>query len=65
VRARGHRDLDQTPRVRAWFQASGFDEVAFDVPDETLPGVSVGVGRLAVAPPAALPDGPLFTFRTA
>ena len=25
----------------------------------------VGVGRLAVAPPAALPDGPLFTFRAA
>jgi hypothetical protein len=62
---RNRRPPDLTPRVRAWFQASGFDEVAFDVPDETLPGVSVGVGRLAVAPPAALPDGPLFTFRTA
>jgi hypothetical protein len=62
---RHRRAPDLTPRVRAWFQASGFDEVAFDVPDATVPGVSVGVGRLSVAPPAALPDGPLFTFRTA
>jgi hypothetical protein len=61
---RHRRAPDLTPRIRDWFQASGFDEVAFDVPDQTLAGVSVGVGRLAVAPPAALPDGPLFTFRT-
>jgi hypothetical protein len=62
---RHRRPPDLTPRVRAWFRASGFDEVAFDVPDEALAGVSVGVGRLAVAPPGALPDGPLFTFRAA
>ena len=60
---RHRRAPDLTPRIRGWFQASGFDEVAFDVPDLTLTGVSVGVGRLAVASPAALPDGPLFTFR--
>jgi hypothetical protein len=62
---RHRRPPDLTPRVRAWFAESGFDEVAFDVPDGTLTGISVGVGRLAVAPPPALPDGPLFTFRTA
>ena len=56
---------DLTPQIRAWFQASGFDEVAFDVPDEAIPGISVGVGRLAVTPPAWLPAGPVFTFGTA
>ena len=61
---RHRRAPDLTPRIRGWFQASGFDEVAFDVPDQSLTGVSVGVGRLAVAPPAALPEGPLFAFRT-
>ena len=61
---RHRRAPDLTPRIRGWFQASGFAEVAFDVPDQTLTGVSVGVGRLAVPPPATLPDGPLFTFRT-
>jgi hypothetical protein len=60
---RHRRAPDLTPRIRGWFQASGFEEAAFDVPDQILTGVSVGVGRLAVAPPAALPDGPLFTFR--
>jgi hypothetical protein len=59
---RHRRPPDLTPRIRGWFQASGFDEVAFDTPD-TQTRVSVGVGRLAVPPPAALPDGPLFTFR--
>jgi hypothetical protein len=59
---RHRRAPDLTPRIRGWFQASGFDEVAFDTPD-TQTRVSVGVGRLAVAPPAALPDGPLFSFR--
>ncbi len=54
-----------TPQIRAWFRASGFDEVAFDIPDRTVTGVSVGVGRLAVPPPARLPGGPLFTFRPA
>jgi hypothetical protein len=35
--------------------------VAFDTPDtEALTGV--GVGRLAAAPQAGLPHGPLFTF---
>ena len=29
---RHRRPPDLTPRIRAWFQASGFDEVAFDTP---------------------------------
>jgi len=61
---RHRRPPDLTPRIRGWFRASGFDEIAFDTPD-TQTRVSVGVGRLAVMPPAALPDGPLFSFRAA
>jgi hypothetical protein len=61
---RHRRPPDLTPRVRGWFQASGFEEVAFDVPGQTPTGAGVGVARLAVPPPAALPDGPLFSFRT-
>jgi hypothetical protein len=61
---RHRRAPDLTPRVRAWFAESGFDEVAFDSPD-TEARTGVGVGRLGVAPPAALPDGPLFAFRAA
>ena len=61
---RHRRAPDLTPRIRGWFRASGFNEVAFDMPDQALTGVSVGVGRLTVTPPATLPEGPLFTFRT-
>jgi hypothetical protein len=58
---RHRRAHDLTPRIREWFRASGFEEVAFDTPDtEALTGV--GVGRLATAPQAGLPHGPLFTF---
>ena len=58
---RHRRPPDLTPRIRAWFRASGFDEVAFDTPD-TKALTGVGVGRLAVPPPAGVPAGPLFTF---
>ena len=58
---RHRRPPDLTPRIREWFRASGFEEVAFDTPDtEALTGV--GVGRLAAAPQTGLPHGPLFTF---
>jgi len=61
---RHRRPPDITPRVRAWFAESGFEEVAFDAPDtQALTGV--GACRLAAAPPPSLPDGPLFTFRAA
>jgi hypothetical protein len=61
---RHRRPPDLTPQIRAWFAASGFDEVAFDSPD-TKALMGVGAGRLAVPPPAVLPGGPLFTFRAA
>jgi hypothetical protein len=59
---RHRRAPDLTPQVRAWFRASGFDEVAFDSPGtETL--TSIGVHRLGAAPAAEPPSEPLFTFR--
>lgn len=69
---RHRRAPDLTPRIRAWFAAAGFDEVAFAaVPTDTQG--SVGAGRLRPGPPGAaagrppgtLPAGPLFAFRTA
>ena len=59
---RHRRAPDLTPQVRAWFRASGFDEVAFDAPD-TRALTGLGVHRLAAAPTAGLPGEPLFTFR--
>lgn len=61
---RHRRAPDLTPDVRAWFGASGFDEVAFDAL-ETSVLTGVGVNRLRRAPDAALPAEPLFTFREA
>lgn len=61
---RHRRPPDLTPQVRAWFTASGFEEVAFDaLGTDTLTGV--GVNRLRHAPAVTLPVGPLFTFGTA
>jgi len=60
---RHRRPPDLTPRVRAWFAASGFEEIAFDaLGTDTLTGV--GVNRLRGAPAAPPPAGPLFTFGT-
>jgi hypothetical protein len=53
---------DLTPQIRAWFAASGFDELAFDTLD-TDGLMSVGANRLRGAATAGLPDRPLFTFR--
>lgn len=56
---------DLTPAIREWFAESGFAEVAFDELGTDTLG-SVGTHRLAGArdlPEAALPAGPLFTFR--
>ncbi len=59
---RHRRQPDLTPQVRAWFAASGFDELAFDaLGSDTLTGV--GVNRLRRPATAALPGEPLFTFR--
>jgi hypothetical protein len=51
---------DLTPRIRAWFTAAGFDEIAFEAVDTTM---AVGAGRLGNAAGAGPPAGPLFTFR--
>ena len=60
---RHRRAPDLTPQIRAWFAASGFDELAFDAlhTDDRLMGV--GANRLRSAATAGLPDRPLFTFR--
>jgi len=59
---RHRRPPDLTPRIRAWFTAAGFDEVAFDALD-TGALAAVGASRLRDVPCAGLPPGPLFTFR--
>jgi hypothetical protein len=60
---RHRRAPDLTPQIRAWFAASGFDELAFEVLD-TDRLMSVGANRLRRAAPAGPPESPLFTFRT-
>jgi hypothetical protein len=60
---RHRRSPDLTPRVRGWFTASGFEEIAFDaLGTDTMTGV--GVNRLRSAASAPMPDGPMFTFGT-
>jgi hypothetical protein len=60
---RHRRPPDLTPRVRGWFAASGFEEIAFDaLATDALTGV--GVNRLRRAPAGPPPDEPLFTFGT-
>ena len=58
---RHRRAPDLTPQIRAWFIDSGFEEVAFETPDEAG-FVSVGVNRLAVPPAPYVPGLRLFTF---
>jgi hypothetical protein len=61
---RHRRAPDLTPQIRAWFRASGFEEVAFDAPEtDSLTGV--GVHRLPNSPAPDLPGEPLFAFREA
>ncbi len=58
---RTRRAPDLTPRLRSWFAAAGFDEVAF----EALPSdIGVGVHRLTgpAAGPEDRPRGRLFAF---
>jgi hypothetical protein len=61
---RHRRPPDLTPRIRAWFAGSGFDEIAFDALG-TSGMNSVGVHRLSRASAARVPSRPLFTFRAA
>ena len=75
---RSRHPPDLTPRVRAWFAASGFEEVAFDALEaydtpEFRPMMGVGAGRLRHVSDAGrlrhVSDadpaaGRLFTFRS-
>jgi hypothetical protein len=59
---RHRRPPDLTRQVRAWFAASGFEELAFDAPEaSTL--IGLGANRLLRAATGGLPGRPLFTFR--
>jgi len=58
---RHRRAPDLTPRLRAWFAESGFEEVAFDAL-ETSALTSVGVHRSGRVPGARRPPARLFTF---
>ena len=54
------KDNDPTPRIRRWFEDAGFEEIAFNAPDDST--YSVGVNRLVV-PPQPLELGVrLFSF---
>jgi hypothetical protein len=64
---RGRRPPDLTPRVREWFAAAGFAEVAFEAPETGSTQIGVGVHRRPADParhsqPAGAPGGRLFTF---
>jgi hypothetical protein len=58
---RHRREPDLTPRIRAWFTAAGFVELAFGSP-ESAPRSGVGAAVLRDAGGAVLPEGPLFRF---
>ena len=56
------RDPDEpTDLVRSWFADEGFEEVAFDAPEDT--GYRVGAHRLAAEPRPLGPDRVFFTFQ--
>lgn len=57
---RTRRPPDLTRSIREWLAAAGFEEVAFDAPDDV--GFSVGVHRLAHRPATSPMPGRLFTF---
>jgi len=59
---RHRRQPDLTPQIRSWFAEAGFDEVAFDSPDNEAK-TGVGVHRLRAPRGGRLPAGPLFAFR--
>jgi hypothetical protein len=61
---RHRREPDLTPRIRGWFTAAGFEELAFGSP-ESAPRTGVGAGVLRAGAGAGLPEGPLFRFGSA
>jgi len=57
-----HRNApDLTPRIRDWFEQSGFTEVSFD-PLDNKTRSGVGSARLATKPVAFEPGFRFFTF---
>ncbi len=58
TRHRGAPDL--TPSIRSWFGEAGFEELAFDAPEDVLFGV--GVHRLSGPPRPWRPGQRLFSF---
>src|SRR5580698_7292952 len=55
---RHRRPPDLTPQIRAWFAASGFDELAFDALDTENRLMTVGANRLRRAATGGLPGRP-------
>ncbi len=57
---RHRRAPDLTPTIRSWFEEAGFEEVAFDAPDDVV--FSVGTHRFRGAPRPWQPGRRLFAF---
>jgi hypothetical protein len=57
---RHRRSPDLTPRIRAWLEAAGFDEVAFTAPPDVV--FTVGAHRFRGPPQPLVPGRMLFTF---
>jgi hypothetical protein len=56
------RDPDEpTDLIRSWFVQDGFEEVAFDAPEDA--GYRVGAHRLVAEPRSLAEDRAFFTFR--
>jgi hypothetical protein len=54
------KDNDPTPQIRRWFEEAGFEEIAFEAPDDAT--YSVGVNRLVGAPQPLELGVRLFSF---
>jgi hypothetical protein len=63
VWTRSRRGPDLTPAIRGWFAEAGFEERAFDAPDDAL--FTVGVHVLAGEPTPLVPGVRLFSFTAA
>ena len=57
---RHRRAPDLTPRIRAWFADSGFEEVVFHAPEDVH--IGIGVHRLAATPVPLRPGHRMFDF---
>jgi hypothetical protein len=61
---RHRREPDLTPRIRGWFTAAGFEELAFGSPPSS-PQTGVGAAVLRAGGGGELPAEPLFRFGSA